>query len=108
MNPIYSKYKERFIQISGSNRSLYLKGIIKKYSYDVGAIMEYRNDTDDFLSFLWHERRSFSLINEKVISKIVKQVSKTEELSSEVNKLATIEQEVLASKGYKRLNSKAS
>ena len=96
MNPIYSKYKERFIQISGSNRSLYLKGIIKKYSYDVGAIMEYRNDTDDFLSFLWHERRSFSLINEKVISKIVKQVSKTEELSSEVNKLATIEQEVLA------------
>ncbi len=96
MNPIYSKYKERFIQISGSNRSLFLKGIIKKYSYDVGAIMEYRNDTDDFLSFLWHERRTFSLINEKVISKIVKQVSKTEELANEVNRLVSIEQDVLA------------
>ena len=69
MNPIYSKYKERFIQISGSNRSLYLKGIVKKYSYDIGAIMENRNDTDDFLSFLWHEKRTFSLINEKVIAK---------------------------------------
>ena len=25
--------------------------------------------TDDFISFLWHEKRNFSLINEKVISK---------------------------------------
>ena len=58
--------------------------------------MEYRNDTDDFLSFLWHERRTFSLINEKVISKIVKQVSKTEELANEVNRLVSIEQDVLA------------
>ncbi|MBQ4072745.1 MAG: DUF4011 domain-containing protein [Clostridia bacterium] len=96
MNPIYSKYKERFIQISGSNRSLYLKGIVKKYSYDIGAIMENRNDTDDFISFLWHEKRSFSLINEKVISKIVKQATKTDELMSEVNRLAPVEQEVLA------------
>ena len=96
MNPIYSKYKERFIQISGSNRSLYLKGIIKKYSYDIGAIMENRNDTDDFISFLWHEKRNFSLINEKVISKIVKQAAKTDELNSEVNRLAPLEQEILA------------
>ena len=96
MNPIYSKYKERFIQISGSNRSLYLKGIIKKYSYDIGAIMENRNDTDDFISFLWHEKRTFSLINEKVISKIVKQAAKTDELNSEINRLAPMEQEVLA------------
>lgn len=96
MNPIYSKYKERFIQISGSNRSLYLKGIVKKYSYDIGAIMENRNDTDDFLSFLWHEKRTFSLINEKVIAKIVKQASKTDEVQTEVARLAPIEEEVLA------------
>ena len=96
MNPIYSKYKERFIQISGSNRSLYLKGIVKKYSYDIGAIMENRNDTDDFISFLWHEKRAFSLINEKVVSKIVKQATKADELASEVNRLSIVEQEVLA------------
>ena len=96
MNPIYSKYKERFIQISGSNRSLYLKGIVKKYSYDIGAIMENRNDTDDFLSFLWHEKRTFSLINDKVIAKIIKQAAKTDELSNELNRLAPLEEEVLA------------
>ena len=95
MNPIYSKYKERFIQISGSNRSLYLKGIVKKYSYDIGAIMENRNDTDDFLSFLWHEKRTFSLINEKVIAKIVKQASKTDEVQTEVARLAPIEEATL-------------
>lgn len=95
MNPIYSKYKERFIQISGSNRSLYLKGIIKKYSYDVGAIMEVRNDTDDFLSFLWHEKRTFPLVNEKVVSKIVKQASKTNDLQNDITKLLN-QEEVLA------------
>ena len=73
MNPIYKKYKERFIQISGRNKSLYLKGIVKKYSYDIGFIMENRTDTDDFLDFLWHRRRTFSLINDKVIAKMVKQ-----------------------------------
>lgn len=96
MNPIYSKYKERFIQISGSNRSLYLKGIVKKYSYDIGAIMEARNDTDDFLSFLWHDKRTFSLVNEKVVSKIVKQASKTDAVENELSKLILNEQEVIA------------
>ncbi len=95
MNPIYSKYKERFIQISGSNRSLYLKGIVKKYSYDIGAVMENRNDTDDFISFLWHEKRSFSLINEKVVAKIVKQIAKTEDLTID-NKLTSLTDEVVA------------
>ena len=91
MNPIYGKYKERFIQISGSNRSLYLKGIVKKYSYDIGAIMETRQDTDEFLEFLWHERRTFSLINEKVVAKMVKQAAKTDESQIELQKLAQTE-----------------
>ncbi len=94
MNPIYSKYKERFIQISGSNRSLYLKGIVKKYSYDIGAIMETRNDTDDFLSFLWHGRRSFTLINEKIVSKILKQSIKVDSVNNEISKLYSIEEDI--------------
>ena len=59
MNPIYSKYKERFIQISGNNRSIFVKGIVKKYNFDIGAIMENRNDNDDLIEFLWQERRVF-------------------------------------------------
>ena len=77
MNPIYSKYKERFIQISGNNRSIFVKGIVKKYNFDIGAIMENRNDTDEFTDFLWHQRRSFSLINDKVVQKMLKQAANT-------------------------------
>ena len=78
MNPIYSKYKERFIQISGNNRSIFVKGIVKKYNFDIGAIMENRNDTDDLIEFLWHERRVFSLINDKVVQKMLRQAAKSD------------------------------
>ncbi len=90
MNPIYGKYKERFIQISGNNRSLFLKGIVKKYNYDIGAIMENRSDTDDFTDFLWHRRRSFSLINDKVIAKLVKQATKIDEANAEIERLTAV------------------
>lgn len=86
MNPIYKKYKERFIQISGRNRSLFLKDIIKKYSYDIGAIMENRSDTDELIEFLWHGRRTFSLINDKVFAKLLKQAAKTE-VEAELSRL---------------------
>ena len=96
MNPIYKKYKERFIQISGRNKSLYLKGIVKKYSYDIGFIMENRTDTDDFLDFLWHRRRTFSLINDKVIAKMVKQATKGD-LNAEVARFDSGENQDLLS-----------
>ncbi|MFI3229405.1 MAG: AAA domain-containing protein [Bacillota bacterium] len=83
MNPIYRKYKERFIQISGRNRSLYLKNIVKKYSYDVGSIMENRADTDDFTDFLWHKRNSFTLVDNKVVAKIVTRAQKLEAQETE-------------------------
>jgi len=73
LNPIYKKYKERFIQISGRNRSLFLRDIVKKYSYDIGAVMETRSDTDEFMEFLWHGRRSFTLMNQKIAAKLVRQ-----------------------------------
>ena len=39
MKSIYKFYKERLIEISGKNRSLYSKNISKKYAYDVGAVI---------------------------------------------------------------------
>ena len=100
MNPIYSKYKERFIQISGNNRSIFVKGIVKKYNFDIGAIMENRNDTDEFTDFLWHQRRSFSLINDKVVQKMLKQAAKSDSVAEVGEKLIPdalgIEDEALA------------
>ncbi|MCL2630483.1 MAG: AAA domain-containing protein [Firmicutes bacterium] len=73
MNTIYNKYKERFIQISGRNRSLFLKDVVKKYSYDIGRLLESRTDAvDDFLEFLWHKRAEFVLMDEKIATKICK------------------------------------
>ena len=96
MNPIYSKYKERFIQISGNNRSIFVKAIVKKYNFDIGAIMENRSDTDDFTDFLWHGRRSFSLLNDKVVQKMLKQAAKTDSVN-EIGERLSGEEEALAS-----------
>ncbi|MBR1747175.1 MAG: DUF4011 domain-containing protein [Clostridia bacterium] len=84
MQQIYSKYKERFIEISGKNRSLFTKSIIKKYSYDLGALLEYA-DIDDFYDFLWHRKPSFTIINEKIGRKLERAFVKenTEETPSE-------------------------
>ncbi|MFA5450296.1 MAG: DUF4011 domain-containing protein, partial [Clostridia bacterium] len=84
MNPIYKKYKERFILISGRNRSLYLKAIVKKYSYDIGRVMEHRADTDDFLDFLWHHKRRFTLMNEKSAAKLLDKLPKKLESDEDI------------------------
>ena len=39
MKSVYKYYKERLIEISGKNRSLYAKNISRKYSYDIGAVI---------------------------------------------------------------------
>ena len=39
MKSIYTYYKERLIEISGKNRSLYLKNFNKKNGYDLGKVM---------------------------------------------------------------------
>lgn len=79
MRTIYNKYKERLIEISGRNRSLFLRRIVKKYSYDIGDILEKVNGIDDFFDFLWQRKRTFSIINEKNIKKYCKNIGVTNE-----------------------------
>ena len=69
MQQIYKKYKERFIEISGKSRTLFTRSIIKKYTYDLGPILSFL-DTDSFYSFLWKEKDSFEILNEKIAKKI--------------------------------------
>lgn len=65
MNNIYKKYKERLVEISGKNRSLYSKKIGKHYAYDIGRILQKDSDnTSLFLDFLLSGRRTgFTLIS---------------------------------------------
>ena len=51
---IYSYYKERLIEIGGSNKCLYLKSVTPKTAYDIGKILQGRSDkVMQFIDFLW-------------------------------------------------------
>ena len=53
MKSIYTYYKERLIEISGKNKSLYLKTFNKKNGYDIGRILESNQEkTEQFLDSL--------------------------------------------------------
>jgi len=49
---------ERLVEISGRSRSLYLRNITKKYSYDVGRLLEGNEaEAELFAEHLWQRRR---------------------------------------------------
>ncbi|MBE5738705.1 MAG: hypothetical protein E7354_03160 [Clostridiales bacterium] len=65
MSVIYRKYKERLVEISGKNRSLYAKKIGKQYAYDIGKLLKKdAENTELFLEFLMKGKRTgFTLID---------------------------------------------
>ena len=65
MSVIYRKYKERLVEISGKNRSLYAKKIGKQYAYDIGKLLKKDSEnTELFLEFLMKGKRTgFTLIS---------------------------------------------
>lgn len=67
MASIYKYYKERLIEISGKNRSLYSRNISKKYSYDIGEIIgKDKDEFQEFFTFLWKGKRSsYALIRKE-------------------------------------------
>ncbi len=66
MKSIYKYYKERLIEISGKNRSLYSKNISKKYAYDIGALIgNDKDEMDEFFTFLWKGKRSSYVLIKK-------------------------------------------
>ncbi len=74
MKSIYTYYKERLIEISGKNRSLYLKNFSKKNGYDIGKIL-YQNQefANELLDNLWNGRTvAFSLIGKDKKDAILK------------------------------------
>ncbi|MBQ7352036.1 MAG: AAA family ATPase [Clostridia bacterium] len=74
MKSIYTYYKERLIEISGKNRSLYLKNFNKKNGYDVGKILyEDKLKAEMFLKNLWEGKSTpFTLIGKETKEDILK------------------------------------
>ena len=70
MKSIYSYYKERLIEISGKNRSLYIRSFSKKTGYDLGRILASDSEwADEFLDFLWMGKKDkFTVISPSIQS----------------------------------------
>lgn len=84
MKSIYKYYKERLIEISGKNRSLYSKNLSKKYAYDVGAIIANdEKEFNDFYTFLWKGKRSsYALIRKDIKEKLFKNFNLEEKVKA--------------------------
>ena len=83
MKSIYTYYKERLIEISGKNRSLYLKNFSKKNGYDVGKLL-YQNQelANELVDNLWNGRAvSFELISKERKQVFEKNIKIDESLS---------------------------
>ena len=73
MKSIYTYYKERLIEISGKNRSLFLKSFTKKNGYDLGRIL-YQNQerAEAFINALWEGKSiSFPIVGKEVKDDII-------------------------------------
>ena len=59
---IYTFYKERLIEIGGTNRCLYLKNIVRRGAYDLGRIFEARDDKlTEFADFIWGKSNKYAM-----------------------------------------------
>lgn len=74
MKSIYTYYKERLIEISGKNRSIYTRSFSKKTGYDLGRLLARDTNREDaFVRFLWSDgREPFDLFSsgDKTLRKI--------------------------------------
>ncbi len=103
MKSIYTYYKERLIEISGRNRSLYAKKISKKYSFDIGKILDGDYDTiNEFLDFLWHDRRySFPLIKKDDKERLAKNLGVEHDLNVRRQNLDKLEGQAKSEEAFK-------
>ncbi len=93
MKSIYTYYKERLIEISGKNRSLYSKKISKKYAFDLGKIFDGDYETiNAFVEFLWREKRySFPIIKAEDKDRLYKNLGIEKKLDKNYQELEKLE-----------------
>ena len=75
---IYTYYKERLVEIGGGSRCIYLKGIAKRNSYDLGRIFEGRDTkVSKFVDYLWgaSARHPFTVIDKDERREILENIS---------------------------------
>lgn len=93
MKSIYTYYKQRLVEISGKNRSLFSRKITKKNSYDIGKLFDGDYDAiASFVDFLWNkERDSFNILSKEMNPRLMKNLGIEQKFSKEMEEVATYE-----------------
>ena len=92
---IYTYYKERLIEISGNNKCLYLKSIVRKGAYDIGRIFEGREEKiAEFNEFIFSQNRfPLSLISQKEKRELLENLGVGEEVRKKAADVSGLSEE---------------
>lgn len=89
MKSIYTYYKERLVEISGKNRSLYSKRISKKNSFDIGKLFDGDYEAiSELMDFLWRDKKySFAIIKKEDKERIAKNIGLEQKFTKNAERL---------------------
>ncbi len=93
MKSIYTYYKQRLVEISGKNRSLFSRKITKKNSFDLGKLFDGDYDAiNNFVDFIWNKSRdSFNILNKEFNPRLSKNLGIDQKFSSDFENLEDLE-----------------
>ncbi|MBR3885288.1 MAG: DUF4011 domain-containing protein [Clostridia bacterium] len=102
MKSIYTYYKQRLVEISGKNRSLFSRKITKKNSFDLGKLFDGDYDAiSNLVDFLWNKSEdSFNILSKEPNPRLFKNLGLEQKFAREVESVEELE-------GNVKANSKA-
>lgn len=106
MKSIYTSYKERLIEISGKNRSVYTRTFSKKTGYDIGRLFEGDKESfEEFIATIWEGRDSYTVLSADVapLKRSLGLLDEEKRLNGELAKLSGEEKRLGALKNSRSL-----
>ena len=102
MKSIYTYYKQRLVEISGKNRSLFSRKITKKNSFDLGKLFDGDYDAiENLVEFLWSKSEdSLNILSKEHNPRLYKNLGLEQKFSRDVEVVDDLE-------GNARVNAKA-
>lgn len=85
MKSIYTYYKQRLVEISGKNRSLFSRKITKKNSFDLGKLFDGDYDAiNGFVDFIWNkEGDTFNILSKEMTPRLYKNLGLQQKFSKD-------------------------
>lgn len=102
MKSIYTYYKQRLVEISGKNRSLFSRKITKKNSFDIGKLFDGDYDAiASLIDFLWNKSEdSFNILSKDLNPRLFKNLGLEHKFAKDTEALEDLE-------GNAKVNTKA-